>query len=212
MSILFESYLLNGLVIGILFGVPAGAIGVLTIQRGIKFGAAAGFVTGMGSTAADVIYAGIGVLGLELLSDFLIRYQLFISLIGSVLIGILGIRILLKRNEIPEAKEENDEKVSYFLFFSSAFLIAILNPATILSFLAVFSALGMLSGVSRADGSLFVGGIFLGTSCWWFTIAALAGVLKKKMTTGIYQKLNMVLGCFMLLFAAVILYRSISMK
>ena len=212
MSILFESYLLNGLVIGILFGVPAGAIGVLTIQRGIKFGAAAGFVTGMGSTAADVIYADIGVLGLELLSDFLIRYQLLISLIGSVLIGILGIRILLKRNEIPEAKEENDEKVSYFLFFSSAFLIAILNPATILSFLAVFSALGMLSGVSGADGSLFVGGIFLGTSCWWFTIAALAGVLKKKMTTGIYQKLNMVLGCFMLLFAAVILYRSISLK
>lgn len=45
---------LKGLLIGIVFGVPAGAIGALTIQRTLEGGFLYGFLTGMGSSAADV--------------------------------------------------------------------------------------------------------------------------------------------------------------
>ena len=42
------NYLIRGLMIGLIFGVPAGAIGALTIQRTLSNGFYAGLVTGLG--------------------------------------------------------------------------------------------------------------------------------------------------------------------
>ena len=56
---MLENYLLKGLVIGVVFGVPAGVVGILSIQRVLTQGAFAGFLTGIGSSAADIFYAGV---------------------------------------------------------------------------------------------------------------------------------------------------------
>ena len=40
---MLENYLLKGLVIGVVFGVPAGVVGILSIQRVLTQGAFAGF-------------------------------------------------------------------------------------------------------------------------------------------------------------------------
>lgn len=79
---MIESYLLRGLLIGLIFGVPAGAIGALTIQRTLYGGF---FATGLGSSAADLLYACAGVFGITLVSDFLIRCQRSISLPGCLM-------------------------------------------------------------------------------------------------------------------------------
>lgn len=63
---------LKGLLIGIVFGVPAGAIGALTIQRTLEGGFLYGFLTGMGSSAADVLYGIVGIFELQLLQILLI--------------------------------------------------------------------------------------------------------------------------------------------
>ena len=42
---MLENYLMRGLIIGIVFGVPAGAVGILSVQRVLSQGAAAGLVT-----------------------------------------------------------------------------------------------------------------------------------------------------------------------
>ena len=59
---MLENYLIRGLLIGLIFGVPAGAIGTLTIQRTLRGGFWAGLITGLGSSAADLLYACAGVL------------------------------------------------------------------------------------------------------------------------------------------------------
>ena len=68
-------YLLRGVLIGILFGIPVGAIGALTMQRTWNLGVKAGLLTGLGSSLADCFYACVGVFGLSIVSDFLIRWQ-----------------------------------------------------------------------------------------------------------------------------------------
>ncbi|MDE7245253.1 MAG: LysE family translocator, partial [Oscillospiraceae bacterium] len=70
-----ENFLLKGLLVGLVFGVPAGAIGALTIQRTLSHGFWAGLLTGLGSSAADVLYACVGVFGLTAISDALLRWQ-----------------------------------------------------------------------------------------------------------------------------------------
>ena len=54
--VMLEGYLIRGILIGLIFGVPAGAIGALTIQRTLRDGFAAGLATGLGSSAADLLY------------------------------------------------------------------------------------------------------------------------------------------------------------
>ena len=68
-------YLFRGILIGLFFGIPVGAVGALTVQRTLQYGVRAGLLTGLGSSAADCIYAGIGAFGLKLISDLLLRGQ-----------------------------------------------------------------------------------------------------------------------------------------
>jgi len=90
------SYFLKGFCIGIIFGVPAGAIGALTIRRTLAYGFSTGFITGMGSSVADLLYAGVGIFGLTMVSDFVENNQQVISLIGGIVILALGFFILEK--------------------------------------------------------------------------------------------------------------------
>ena len=94
---MLENYLVRGLLIGLIFGAPAGAIGALTIQRTLNGGFAAGLFTGLGSSAADLLYACAGIFGVTLVSEFLTRYQRPISLLGGLMIMALGVHIFRQK-------------------------------------------------------------------------------------------------------------------
>lgn len=97
--------LLKGILIGLLFGVPVGAVGAMTVQRTWEHGIKAGLVTGLGSSLADCIYAGIGAFGLTIISDFLLKYQTAIHLIGGSLVLLMGIRLFFRKGEAAEKPE-----------------------------------------------------------------------------------------------------------
>lgn len=65
-----ESDLLKGICIGLLFGLPAGAAGALTVQRTLRPWAAYGILTELGASAADCFYAVVGAFGWTWISVF----------------------------------------------------------------------------------------------------------------------------------------------
>ena len=96
-------YLLRGILIGLLFGLPFGAVGALTVQRTWSSGVKAGLLTGFGSSVADCAYACIGAFGLTLISDFLLRFQGIITALGGVLILAMGLKTMLcPQKELPQ--------------------------------------------------------------------------------------------------------------
>ena len=76
-------YLLRGILIGLLFGLPVGAVGTMTVQHTLSSGIKAGLFTGLGSSVADCFYAAVGVFGITLISDFLLKYQVIINIFRS---------------------------------------------------------------------------------------------------------------------------------
>lgn len=86
-------YLLHGILIGLLFGLPVGAVGTMTVQHTLSSGIKAGLFTRLGSSVADCFYAAVGVFGITLISDFLLKYQVIIF--GTVLC-LFGIFVLLR--------------------------------------------------------------------------------------------------------------------
>lgn len=77
------SYLIKGILVGLLFGIPVGAVGTMTVHRTLNYGFGAGLMTGLGSSIADCFYAFVGVFSLTWISDFLLKYQLIIHIIGG---------------------------------------------------------------------------------------------------------------------------------
>lgn len=203
---MLENYLIRGLLIGLIFGVPAGAIGALTIQRTLNGGFSAGLTTGLGSSAADLLYAYVGIFGVTLVSDFLTRHQRPISLLGGLLIGALGIHIFRQKVQTQQ-QESNRTKLP--LCFVSSFAIAVTNPATVLSFLMAFTAFEITGEQTGVQSIQLIAGIFLGTLCWWSILSGITAIFRSRINHRIYQLLNWVLGCFMLTFGGVVLIRGL---
>lgn len=197
-------YLLRGILIGILFGLPVGAIGALTVQRTWNLGAKAGLLTGLGSSVADCFYACVGAFGLTLISDFLLRFQGIITALGGILILVMGLKSLIHpQGELPP----DEETLGGAKLFLTTFAIGITNPAAILTFLFAFSYFGISEVSGWGDGILLVLGVFLGTYFWWGTLSVLTQFMKRKAAKFQLRTMNRIFGIVLCLFGMIVVLR-----
>lgn len=187
-------YIWKGLLIGLIFGVPAGAIGALTIGRALERGFWAGFLTGLGSSAADLIYSCAGIFGIAAVSNFLSARETVFQMVGGILILLFGIGILCKKESVMIQRESRGTLVFCFL---SAFITALVNPATILSFMTAFAAFGIHGTLDVGQGTALIVGILTGTLCWWLALSGVMVHFRDRVTGKIYRYLNGALGCLM---------------
>lgn len=199
-------YFWKGLLIGLIFGVPAGAIGALTIGRTLEKGFAAGFLTGMGSSAVDLIYSCVGVFGITVVSDFLSARQTMLQATGGILILLLGFGIFCKKEPVMV---QNESKGTLAFCFLSAFTTALVNPVTVFSFMVAFAAFGIHGGLSVKQGAVLIIGILIGTLCWWLILSGITAYFRDRITGKIYRWLNCILGCLMTGFGIVMIIQGI---
>ncbi len=200
-----ESILLKGFLIGLLFGIPVGAVGALTVHRTLERGAWAGMVTGLGSSAADCLYACVGAFGLTLISDFLLNYQTAINIVGGSLILLMGVTMLVKKKKAVAVQTGATGSTKMFL---SSFAVGITNPAAILTFLFAFSYFGIVGTMDISGGIQLVLGVLLGTLLWWCVLVAAADLLKRKKGQGGFKHMNKVFGVVLILFGTVVFVRT----
>ena len=199
-------YLFRGILIGLLFGVPAGAVGAMTAQRAYSFGLRAGLLTGLGSSVADCIYACIGAFGLSLISDFLLAHQTVINLLGGAIILVMGFSLLLKKDAASESLAQPTQGAKLFL---SSFAVGITNPAAILTFLFAFSWFELSGGMAPLEGFLLVTGVFAGTYIWWTALSAGVVAIKKRMKKYSLRTIEKCFGVVLLGFSLVIFIRAV---
>ncbi len=195
----------KGILIGLIFGVPVGAVGAMTVQRTWEHGIKAGLLTGMGSSIADCIYAAIGAFGLTIISDFLLQHQTAIHLVGGTIVLFMGIRLLFRKGEVTEVPAVSG-KVRMFL---SSFVVGITNPAAILTFLFAFSWFGIAGNNTKGSGWLVVLGVFIGTYFWWGGLAAAVALARKKKRADSFRKMNRIFGAVLSLFGILVFIKAI---
>ena len=160
----------KGMGIGLAVAVPVGPIGILCIQRSLTQGFRVGFMTGLGAATADAAYGIVAAFGLGAATTILVAESAWFRLIGGVFLVVLGIRIILSRADrsvFGEVQEKGPSRLAVFGAFSSTFVLTLANPATILSFAAIFAALGLAESDSQlVAGSSMVAGVFLGSLLW----------------------------------------------
>ncbi len=186
------SLLLKGAIIGFSIAAPVGPIGVLCIRRTLAEGWASGLATGLGAATADAFYGCVAAFGLTFISGALIVQQMWIRLVGGLFLCGLGVKTLLAR---PAEQAAAAGRKSLASAYGSALFLTLTNPATILSFAAVFAGLGLATGSGGYGGAArLVSGVFGGSALWWLALSGGTRLLRSRFTPRGLRWVNRISG------------------
>jgi len=198
-----SSALFEGISFGFLIAMIVGPIGILCIQQTASHGFLPGFVTGLGAASADAIYGLIAGLGLTALAKILVDYSAVLSLIGGIFLCYLGISTFFSRIQTSEEEKLVEHKQLSQLYVTTFFL-TLSNPTTILTFIGLFAGLGIgLEHPSLKTTSLFVGGVFLGSTLWWLILSGVISRVRKNFAAKHIRLINRLSGIFITGFGVV---------
>jgi len=197
-----KSLFITGALAGFAIAAPVGPIGVLCIRRSLHDGPLAGFAVGMGAAVADASYGALAGFGLSAVADLLTRWEDLLGIAGGLLLVAFGLRALLSDHHGESAQVAGRSLLTAFL---GTFLLTLTNPATILSFLAIFAGLGIASNLDPLAATVFVGGVLVGSAAWWGILANVAGSLRGHLTRDWMRVVNRVSGAFVLLVGVAVL-------
>jgi threonine/homoserine/homoserine lactone efflux protein len=163
--------------IGLSVAAPVGPIGLLCIQRTLDHGPRAGLATGLGAAVADALYGAIGAFGVTAVITLLTGARAQLTVGGAIFLLWLAWRTW--REGQPQQAAVVKGEVKGWHAFGGTFLLTVSNPATILSFMAVFSALA--GGMSTASPAWMIAGVFAGSAAWWLLLVAMVGRLRVRL-------------------------------
>jgi putative LysE/RhtB family amino acid efflux pump len=114
----------------------------------------------------------------------------------------LGWRGLKNRGRIKAAKIDAADFLHTTL---STFLLTISNPATILSFGALFAGLGLTEETRRFSSTVIVSGVFLGSLAWWFCLSGAVSLARDRLSSDFTAKVGRATSYMLIAFGAIAL-------
>ncbi len=196
----------KGMLIGILVSAPMGPVGILCVQRTLNKGRWYGFVTGIGATASDLIYALITGLGMSFVMNLVYNSQnrFFLQIAGSIMLLFFGI-YSWRSNPVKNIHRSSKTKGTLFHNGLTAFFVTLSNPLIILLFMAVFAQLAFIMPGKPLEMCIGYLSIIAGALLWWFGLTWLIDKIRNKFEeTGIII-INKVIGSVVILISLIIL-------
>jgi threonine/homoserine/homoserine lactone efflux protein len=198
--------LLTGGIVGFSIAAPVGPIGALTIRRTLAQGRALGLLTGLGAATADAAYGAVAAFGLTFVTSFLLQQQAWLSLAGGAFLCCLGIMTFLA---VPAAAAHAAPARSLAAAYGSTLLLTLANPATILSFMAIYAGVGLGLGPRDYHAALaFVAGVFAGSALWWLLLCFAVGSVRDRVSPAALRWVNRFSGLILAGFGIAVLLHS----
>jgi threonine/homoserine/homoserine lactone efflux protein len=196
------NFLIRGLIIGFSIAAPVGPIGVLCIRRTLAYGRPLGFLSGLGAATADAMYGLVAAFGLTLISVFLLDQQFWLKLVGGTFLLYLGLKTLRARTTPTVASVSRRGLLNAYI---STLFLTLTNPATILSFMAIYAGLGLAdSQRNYGDAGSLVLGVFAGSAIWWLILSGGVSLFRDRLTVGHLGWVNRLAGLFLCLFGLLV--------
>jgi threonine/homoserine/homoserine lactone efflux protein len=132
--------------------------------------------TGLGAAAADAVYGAIGAFGVNGVIHALQAARLPLAAAGGGFLLWLAWRTWMTPPAGHAAGVAGRRGLAGS--FAGTFVLTLSNPATILSFVAIFGALGARGPV--ASPWPMVLGVLLGSALWWLVLSGMVGRLRSR--------------------------------
>lgn len=201
--------MLKGIIIGIIVSAPMGPVGVMCIRRTLNKGRWHGFMTGIGASVSDLVYATITALGMSFVFDFINNaHNMFVlQVVGSILLFFFGLHTFrtnphsYRANPMDKLGSYPVTKSKLAYNFATGFALAISNPLVILMFVALFARMSfVLPELDFAERVVGYASIWMGAVVWWFAITWLVDKLGSRFDVRGIWLLNRVIGSAVMIF------------
>lgn len=201
--------MLKGIIIGIIVSAPMGPVGVMCIRRTLNKGRWHGFMTGIGASVSDLVYATITALGMSFVFDFINNaHNMFVlQVVGSILLFFFGLHTFrtnphsYRANPMDKLGSYPVTKSKLAYNFATGFALAISNPLVILMFVALFARMSfVLPELDFAERIAGYASIWMGAVVWWFAITWLVDKLGSRFDVRGIWLLNRVIGSAVMIF------------
>lgn len=187
----------RGLALGLAVAAPIGPMSLLCMRRTLASGFRAGFVSGLGVASADAVFGTIAALGLVAVTDFLVGQQPWLRVLGGLMIAWLGLGAI----RTPPSRATDGASGGLAQGFASMFLLTLANPATILSFVALFAGVGVGDrGPEVGAPLLLVPGVFLGSALWWLVLTGSISRARTRLSVRVQRIINLAAGSALVAF------------
>jgi putative LysE/RhtB family amino acid efflux pump len=155
-----------GIGLGFVVALQLGPMSLFLVRSTLAGGWYAGLAVGAGIAIVDAVYAAAGAAGAAPLLAIGPLKTAF-GLLGAAVLLLLGLRTLRSFHKPPAKDEDGRAATTPRKAFLTSLAATSANPATIVSWAAIFAAAGAAGAADTASGAIMlVAGVGLGSLAW----------------------------------------------
>ena len=176
--------ILKGFAVGMCASAPIGPIAILVVQKSLSKGHKAGFVSGLGASVVDTMYAFIAIFALAFAQKFIADHQNIILIVGGVVLAIVGVSMSFS-DPFRKMKDDGEASISP-KDFGQAVAMGISNPMAIFVMLTFFAFFGLADDAPHNwSVTPIILSVSAGSVTYWFSVSWLLSRFRKsfKMST-----------------------------
>lgn len=199
-------FIFKGIIIGVIASAPMGPVGILCIQRTLNKGRWYGFVTGIGASLSDIVYALFTGLGMSFVMDFVNNAQnkFYLQIFGGILLLVFGI-YCFKSNPMKNMHKSSNKQGTLLHNCITAFLVTLSNPLIVFLFMATFAQFAFVVPDMPLEMGVGYLSIVFGALLWWFGLTWLIDKIRGKFDNNGILIINKVIGSVVIIFSLIAL-------
>lgn len=206
MPINILDFITKGLLIGMIASAPMGPVGILCVQRTLKKGRWYGFVTGVGASISDIIYAAITGFGMAFVMDFVNNdtNRFYLQIAGSLMLLAFG-WYTYRTDPTRKMHQSGQEKGTLTYNLVTAFFVTISNPLIVFLFMALYAQFAFV--LPNHPFEMLVGFLSIvgGALLWWWGLTWLVDKIRMKFDEFGIRLINQVIGVLVIIGSVIML-------
>jgi len=162
--------MLKGFLVGVCASAPIGPIAILVIQKSLSKGHKAGFISGLGASVVDTLYAFVAIFALAFAQSMIEKHQNLILIIGGFVLAAVGVSMAFS-NPFRKIRADGKPKVTT-KDFGQAVVMGLSNPMAIFVMFTLFAFFGLADDSPHTwSVAPILICVSLGSVSYWFSIS-----------------------------------------
>ena len=170
--------MLKGFLVGMCASAPIGPIAILVVQKSLSKGHKAGFISGLGASVVDTLYAFVAIFALAFAQKFIEEHQNAILLVGGIVLAIVGLTMAFS-DPFRKMKDDGDSSVSP-KDFGQAVAMGLSNPMAIFVMFTLFAFFGLANDAPHNwSVTPIILSVSAGSVIYWFSMSWMLSRFRK---------------------------------
>ena len=162
--------MLKGFAVGMCASAPIGPIAILVVQKSLSKGHKAGFVSGLGASVVDTMYAFIAIFALAFAQSFIEEHKNMILLAGGAVLIAVGFSMAFS-NPFRKLKADGESTVSP-KDFGQAVALGLSNPMAVFVMFTLFAFFGLANDAPHTwSVTPIILAVSAGSVTYWFLMS-----------------------------------------